>query len=474
MINTFGITNTQAANGQFQTISPIDGRVCYEGVLFDINQALGLANSLQSGGKRWAKTPLGKRMAVMEKFIDIFSQMEEEVGESITTQMGRPIKFSGAETSVVKERGDYMLSIAEEALADKSFSDKPGYNRFIRREPLGLAFIIAPWNYPYLTSLNGIIPALISGNSVLLKHSLQTPRCAELIAKALYEAGIPEDIFGFFQADHDTVGKLIGSGKVNFVSFTGSVNGGKQIERAAAGSFIPVNLELGGKDAAYVRADADIDLTAISLSEGAFFNSGQCCCGIERIYAHSSVYNSFVDALIEQANALTLDLPDKPNTTLGPMANIKGADMVRHHIAKALDEGATVNIDERRFPASQEKTPYVAPQVMTNVNHTMDIMKEETFGPVVGVMPVESDEEAVTMMNDSPYGLTASIWTKDKKIAEQLGNQIECGVFFMNRCDYVDPALPWCGVKDTGRGCSLSHLGYDLVTRPKGFHLRIK
>ena len=461
-------------NTRFQTISPIDGSVCYEGELLDIGQAQQQADVLSAGGKKWAKTPLSKRLAVLEKFIGIFSSMQDEVAQSITTQMGRPIKFSGAETAIVKERGDYMISIAEETLADKKFSDKPGYERFIRRQPVGLAFIIAPWNYPYLTSLNGIIPALIAGNSVLLKHSLQTPRCSEIIAKALYESGVPEDVFAHFQANHDTVGQLIGNSKINFVSFTGSVNGGKQIEKAAAGRFIPVNLELGGKDAAYIRKDADINFSAINVAEGAFFNSGQCCCGIERVYVHRSVYDEFVAAMVEQGNALVLGRPDEPATTLGPMASSKAAAGVRRHIQHALSMGAKANIDENRFTASEEGTPYIAPQVMTEVNHSMDIMMEETFGPVVGIMAVESDDEAVQLINDSPYGLTASVWTNDVATAQSLGNSIECGVFFMNRCDYVDPALPWCGVKDTGRGCSLSHLGYDMVTRPQGFHLRLK
>ena len=457
----------------FQTISPIDGRVCYEGTLSSLGDLQKKAKRLRAGGRQWARTPLGRRIQIMEGFLNHFAAREREVGESITTQMGRPIRFSGSEIHGVQERGEYMLAIAEKELGDRSFTDKPGFHRFIRREPLGLALIIAPWNYPYLTALNGVLPALVAGNAVWLKHSQQTPRCAELIAESLWEAGVPQDVFDYFQADHQTVGQLINGGNVDYVSFTGSVRGGREMEGSAAGAFIPVNLELGGKDPAYVRNDIDPDYAAAHTADGALFNAGQCCCGLERVYVHKDIYEDYLAMLISQARQLVLGDPNKEETTLGPMVSAAAADAVRAQVDAAIAQGARAHIDEADFPASRKRTPYLAPQILTQVNHQMEVMVEETFGPVIGVMAVESDEEAIALMNDSHYGLTVSVWTRDEAAAQAIGEQVECGVFFMNRCDYVDPALPWCGVKDTGRGCSLSYLAYATLTKPKGFHLRL-
>ena len=265
---------------------------------------------------------------------------------------------------------------------------------------------------------------------------------------------------------------MIGSGRVNFVSFTGSVEGGRRIQAAANGVFIGMNLELGGKDPAYVREDANLADAIENLVDGAMFNSGQCCCGIERIYVHRGVYDQFVEGAVALTRTYKLDNPLDPATTLGPMVKTSAAEFVRAQIAEAVAQGATAHIDPREFPRDAAGTPYLAPQILTNVNHQMRVMREETFGPVVGIMPVESDEEAVRLMNDSPYGLTAGVWTTDEAAALRLGAEIETGTLFMNRCDYLDPALAWTGVKDTGRGCSLSVLGFDALTRPKSYHLR--
>jgi acyl-CoA reductase-like NAD-dependent aldehyde dehydrogenase len=365
-----------------------------------------------------------------------------------------------------------MIAIAPSALGDIAVEPKDGFTRFIRRDPLGVVFVVAPWNYPYLTAVNALMPALAAGNAVLLKHSHQTPLCAERFAEAFETAGLPAGLFAHLHLSHAATAKLVGSEGVDFVSFTGSVPGGHAVQEAAAQRFIGTGLELGGKDPAYVCADAKLDHAIENVIDGAFFNSGQSCCGIERIYVQADVYDAFVEGAVELTRAYVLGNPTEPETTLGPMVRASAADFVRGQIADAVAAGAKALIDPKTFPANAVGTPYLAPQILVDVDHSMRVMTEESFGPVVGIMKVASDEEAVALMNDSDFGLTASIWTTDEDAAVAIGDRVETGTWFMNRADYLDPALAWTGVKDSGRGCSLSRVGYEQLTRPKSFHLR--
>ncbi|MEO0916982.1 MAG: aldehyde dehydrogenase family protein, partial [Pseudomonadota bacterium] len=253
------------------------------------------------------------------------------------------------------------------------------------------------------------------------------------------------------------------------VNFTGSVGGGRAMERAAAGTFTAVATELGGKDPGYVRADADLDAAVDTLIDGAMFNSGQCCCGIERIYVHESLFDAFVEKAAALVNGYVLGDPRDPETTLGPMANTRFATEVRAQIDEAIAAGATPHIATM---AADDGAAYLTPQILTNVTHDMRIMRDETFGPAVGIMPVKDDDEAIGLMNDSQFGLTCSLWTQDTAAAEAIGRRLETGTVFMNRCDYLDPALCWTGCKDTGRGAGLSVLGFHAVTRPKSYHLK--
>jgi acyl-CoA reductase-like NAD-dependent aldehyde dehydrogenase len=245
------------------------------------------------------------------------------------------------------------------------------------------------------------------------------------------------------------------------------------VQRAASGRFIPTGLELGGKDPAYVRADAPLSSTVENLVDGAFFNSGQSCCGVERIYVHRTLFKPFVDAFVGLTRQYRLGNPLDAKTTLGPMVRTAAAESVRAQIGDAVEQGARALIDPKAFPADKAGTPYLAPQVLVDVDHHMAVMSEESFGPVIGIMPVDGDEQAIALMNDSRYGLTASIWTADAEAAMRIGERVETGTWFMNRCDYLDPALAWTGVKDSGRGCTLSRLGLEAFTRPKSFHLRL-
>jgi acyl-CoA reductase-like NAD-dependent aldehyde dehydrogenase len=461
-----------AMGDRIRVISPVDGQIYAERPLAgaaEIGAALERAVRAQ---KAWREVPVGERAVILGRAVDAFVARRDEIASELTWQMGRPVRFTPNEVNGFEERARYMIAVAEPALADVEVGDKPGFARFIRKVPLGVAFIIAPWNYPYLTAVNAAVPALMAGNAVILKHSAQTPLCAERIGEALAAGGLPAGVFQHLHLSHEAAGRIVDSGRVSFLSFTGSVAGGRRMQEAAAHRFVEVGLELGGKDPAYVRADADLDHAIANLADGAFFNSGQSCCAIERIYAHRDIYERFVDGLVEVARGYRLDDPTDPETTLGPLVRPAAADVVRKQIEDAVAAGARAHLDPQAFPKDAAGSAYMAPQVLTGVDHTMRIMTEETFGPAVGVMSVASDEEAIGLMNDSRYGLTAAIWTGDTDAAIRIGDRVEAGTWFMNRCDYLDPALAWTGVKDSGRGCSLSRLQYDRLTRPKSFHLR--
>jgi acyl-CoA reductase-like NAD-dependent aldehyde dehydrogenase len=404
--------------------------------------------------------------------VDAFVAKRDEIAAEITWQMGRPIRFTPGEVRGFEERARHMIAIAPAALADVEAGPKPGFSRFVRRVPLGVVLVIAPWNYPYLTAVNAVVPALMAGNAVILKHSHQTPLCAERMAEAAAAAGLPDGLLQAVHMSQATTAEAIRRLGIDHVAFTGSVGGGAAVEEAASGRFIGVGLELGGKDPAYVRADGDLAFAVENLVDGAFFNSGQSCCGVERIYVHERLFDDFVERAVELTRAYVLGDPTEPETTLGPMVRGAAADFVRAQVAEAMAQGARALVEESRFERSRPGTPYLAPQILVGVDHGMRIMREETFGPAVGIVKVASDEEAIRLMNDSEYGLTASIWTADQDAAAAIGDELDTGTVFMNRCDYLDPALAWTGVKNSGRGATLSILGYEHLTRPKSFHLR--
>ena len=453
-----------------QCISPVDGRVYAERpalTLAEAEAAVARARSAQHG---WAERPLEERIALVKAGVEALNGMKDRVVEELAWQMGRPTRYGG-EFGGMNERTTYMAGIAADALAPMVVENSNLFERRIEREPFGVVFIVAPWNYPYMTAINTLVPALIAGNTVILKHATQTLLVGERLAEAFHAAGVPEDVFQNVVLDHSVTEDLIGQRAFGFVNFTGSVGGGQAMERAAAGTFTPLGLELGGKDPGYVMEDADLDAAVDSLMDGAMFNAGQCCCGIERIYVHESLYDAFVEKAVAWVKTLKLGNPFDQSTTLGPMANKRFADTVRSQIADAVTDGATALIDPKLFP-EDDGGAYLAPQILVNVNHEMRVMREESFGPVVGIMPVKDDAQAIAMMNDCDYGLTASLWTADSERAARIGRQIETGTVFQNRCDYLDPALCWTGCKDTGRGAGLSVLGYQSVTRPKSYHLK--
>ncbi|KTD18288.1 aldehyde dehydrogenase family protein [Legionella jordanis] len=456
-----------------QTFSPIDNSLYLERPFAKVSEIKWALSKAQKALKPWGKTSIEERERLCHRAIDFLMAHQDEIAIEISWQMGRPIRYASSELKGLEERGRYMIAAAKSALAPIKLPKKEGFLRFIQREPLGISFIIAPWNYPYLTAVNAIIPAIMAGNVVLLKHSAQTPLVAERFAEAFQHAGLPEGVFQYLHLKHADVETILASEDIHHVSFTGSMSGGIMVEKATAGRFLSVGLELGGKDPAYVRADANLDYAVETAIDGAFFNSGQSCCAIERIYVHQELYEPFVEKAVSLVKQYKLGRPDNFETTLGPLVRPSAAQWVRGQIQEAIAAGAIAHIDPLEFPMDQPGTAYLAPQILTQVHHQMRIMTEETFGPVVGIMPVDSDEKAIELMNDSAFGLTAAIFTQDIDAGIRLGEELQTGTFFINRCDYLDPSLAWVGVKNSGRGCSLSNLGYETLTRPKSFHIKI-
>ena len=449
-------------------ISPIDGSVYAERDTLSQDAAFAATDRARAAQAAWAARPLAERTELVMAGVAAVGAMNEEIVPELAHMMGRPVRFGG-EFGGFNERASHMADIAEEALADIKVSEDATFKRYIKHVPHGVVLVVAPWNYPYMTAINTVAPALIAGNTVVLKHATQTLLVGERMAAAFHTAGVPEDVFQNAFLDHDTTSELIAKKAFNFVNFTGSVGGGKAMERAAAGTFTGVGTELGGKDPGYVMEDADLDAAVDTLIDGAMFNSGQCCCGIERIYVHESQYDAFLEKAVAIVNGYKLGNPMEQETTIGPMANVRFAQEVRDQISEAVAAGAVAHIETM---AGDDGGAYLTPQILTNVTHDMRVMQDESFGPVVGIMKVSSDAEAIALMNDSQFGLTASLWTQDVDRAADIGDQIETGTVFMNRADYLDPGLCWTGCKDTGRGGGLSVIGFHNLTRPKSYHLK--
>jgi len=455
-----------------KTITPIDNTIYVERKFATSQEIENTLNISKKVFHDWKTKSIEERKIILTKFVDCFLENNKEIEEELCRQMGRPISQCGGEMNGFEERARYMIEKSEQALGRIISKKNDEFDNFITKDPLGTIFIIAPWNYPYNTSVNSVVPSLLAGNTVILKHSSQTPLCAEQLFKAAKLSGLPTGVFQFLHLDHQSTSKIISDSRIDHVLFTGSVSGGKQVKKAIGERFINAGLELGGKDPAYVRKDCNLQHAIENIADGSFYNSGQSCCGIERIYVDKEVYNDFIDGIKSVAEKYILDDPLKSDTNLGPVVKLSAAKSIRLQVKEAIYNGADDIIEKTNFKIEDDSNCYVSPSVLVNVDHNMKFMMEETFGPTVGIMKVDNEDQATELMNDSPYGLTACIWTSDKEFAKKFGERINTGTFFMNRCDYLDPGLAWTGVKNTGIGVTLSVLGFNHVTRAKSYHYR--
>ncbi|KAB8237216.1 Aldehyde/histidinol dehydrogenase [Aspergillus alliaceus] len=462
------------AIGKIRTLSPSTNKVIFEHPGTSLDEARTIAQASENAFQSYKQLSLADRKAIIVKALDIVNANKETLANELTAQMGRPIAYCTKEIDTMRKRADYLLSIADESLKNLPGQAEDGFRRFLKKEPLGVTLISTAWNYPYLITVNTLLPALLAGNTVLLRPSPQTPLLGERLVSYFQEAGLPTNVLQLLHVGSlDVLDEIVRLPQIKLVSFTGSTAGGIRLREATARRVVPVNLELGGNDPAYVRPDADVAYVAAQLVDGAIFNSGQSCCAIERVYVHADIYDAFISEAQKELSTYKLGDPTNKSTTTGPVISKQALANIQSHIDDALSKGAVDSTPQNAtFTSTPAEGNYMAPKLLTNVSHDMITMREETFGPVMPVMKVSSDEEAIALMNDSDYGLTASVWTKDIKAGEALVEKIDAGTVYINRCDYPSPDLAWIGWKNSGLGCTLGPQAFDGFYKLKSFHIK--
>jgi acyl-CoA reductase-like NAD-dependent aldehyde dehydrogenase len=417
----------------------------------------------------WARVDVAERARRVAGGVDGFRAARDAIAREVSQQMGKPIREARREVDTMLDRAAYMIGIAETALAPEALDDpaRPRVRRRIEHLPLGVVLDIAAWNYPLLIPVNAVVPALLAGNAVLLKHSRHTPLCGARFAAAFAAIG-PPGLVQHLVIDHAQTAALLTDPRVAHAVFTGSVAGGRSVQRAAAGRFIDVGLELGGKDPAYVAADADLAHAVAGIVDGACYNAGQSCCAVERVYVHRSLYTEFLDRARAVLAEYVLGDPLDEATTLGPLCQKSALSYLEAQVAQARGAGARVLAGGARLADSTGN--FFVPTLLADVGNDADVMQEESFGPILPVAPVADDDEALRCMDQTRFGLTASVWTRDVERAERFARGLQAGTVFQNRCDYLDPALPWTGMRDSGRGSTLSRYGFLHLTRRRSIH----
>ncbi|MBK6980534.1 MAG: aldehyde dehydrogenase family protein [Betaproteobacteria bacterium] len=419
---------------------------------------------------RWAALPAKKRLDAIAKFRAAVIAQAEELAAILTTEVGKPIAQSRGELKGLVGRLDFFLAETVRTLRPRNVSGaNPGaMMEVIGHEPLGVVANISAWNYPYFVGANVFVPALAAGNTVLYKPSEFATLTGLAIARLLHASGVPDDAF-IPLVGAGEVGAALVKQPVDGVFFTGSYGTGKRIAQAVRGRMIRLQLELGGKDPVYVCGDADVAAAAAGIADGAFYNNGQSCCAVERIYVEERIFDAFVSAFVATVKGFRVGDPQDDATYIGPLARAPQVQVLADQVADARAKGAKVLTGGKRIKA---KGNWFEPTVLTGVDHTMAVMREESFGPVIGLMPVAGDEEAVRLMNDTAYGLTAGVYTKSSVRARRILSQVRAGSVYWNCCDRVSPRLPWSGVGHSGLGVTLSTAGIEAFTRPKAWHLR--
>ncbi len=456
---------------KFKIISPVDGRIYAQrpyATDAEVEQALSAA---ENAAILWRSLSISERGALLRGFIEAFNGHRQVLAEQVSWQMGRPLAQAD-EMDAWTVGGKDLISIGEAALAWRDLDGGDGARRHVSREPYGVMLSICPWNYPVSICVALIIPPLMAGNVVLFKHAPQTALVIDALNAAARAAGLPAGVFTALDMTHEQSSRLIASERIDIVGFIGSERGGRQVHAAAGHAFKPFILELGGKDPVYVRQNVDIERAANEIALGAFGNSGQSCCSVERIYVDDAIHDRFVEAFVAAAAATRVGHPLEDNPDIGPVVSTVAAEAIRGQVQLALSSGATLLHDGDRSAGSFATSAYVGPIVLGNVDHSMSIMRDETFGPVAPIMRVSSDDEAIRLMNDSRYGLTAAIWSNDIDHALKLGQRLEAGSVVVNQCNYPDQLLPWGGIKASGLGRSDGLFAYDGVTQYKSYYAR--
>jgi acyl-CoA reductase-like NAD-dependent aldehyde dehydrogenase len=424
---------------------------------------------LKNGQPAWAEVPIEKRITILQRFSDLLEQERERLANVLTSEVGKPLSQSRNEINGARTRIKWLTENAPKYLSEETMTVDGNLEERIAYEPLGVVCNISAWNYPYLVGVNVFVPALIAGNAVLYKPSEFATLTGMGIERLLKEAGVPETAFAV-AVGGKTTGEVLLDLPFDGYFFTGSYKTGKYIYERVASKMVPCQCELGGKDPLYVTDDvADIKAVAAGTADGAFYNNGQSCCAVERIYVHKNVYDQYVAEFVREVNSWKTGLPSEDGVYIGPLTRKDQLEVLDQQVKDALSKGAELRAGGMRL---ERKGYYYAPTVLTEVDHSMRVMRDESFGPIIGIMKVSDDDEAVRLMNDTEYGLTSSVYSSDQNRAKKILSRMNSGTGYWNCCDRVSAAVPWSGRKNSGIGSTLSHAGIRAFTRPKAYHLR--